>query len=282
MRRLTDVPIRVPKNLLAAFFLAILTLGLALGAEPSTALEAPRVFRGVLVLEGKIDQGDYDRLRAFLSDKTTFDKISNGVFLASPGGNLGEAIRIGRLMRALQLSTAAPSGAPEGRRLGEALIGPYDLRNPRMNYQCASACFLLFVSGIYRSLNWAGRLGIHRPFQMTGGKKVLTGNDEILNGPVREVIENYLRDMGVRTKYVDLMYSVPSSQLREITQKELDDDLLGFTPDWKDRVRAQCGETAAAAAAKPAGDVAACRAQLEAKLRAELPAQGWQKVYGGK
>jgi hypothetical protein len=280
VRRLAGAPSPVSKNV-PAVFLGILLSCLALGAEPSKALEAPRVFRGVLVLEGRIVFGDYDRLRHFLSDKATFDKISNGVFLASPGGNLGEAIRLGRLIRALQLSTTAPSGPPEGRKLGEALIGPYDLRNPRMNYQCASACFLLFVSGIYRSVNWAGRLGIHRPFQMSGDAPKVKGSDEILNGPVRKAIENYLREMGVRIKYVDLMYSVPSSQLRQVTQEELDDDLLGFTPDQKDRIRAQCDEKTAAAA-KPASDTGDCRTQLAAKLRAELPAQGWQKVYGGK
>ena len=238
------------------------------------------VFRGVLVLEGRIVFGDYDRLRHFLSDKATFDKINNGVFLASPGGNLGEAIRIGRLIRALQLSTTAPSGPPEGRKLGEALIGPNDLRNPRTNYQCASACFLLFVSGIYRSLNWAGRLGIHRPFQMTSDAKKMKGNDDLLNGPIRKAIENYLREMGVRIKYVDLMYSVASSQLRQVTQEELDDDLLGFTPDFKDRIRAQCDEKTAAAAEKSASNIGDCRMQLAAKLRADLPAEGWQKVYG--
>ncbi len=281
MRRLTGVPVGVSENLLAVFSV-ILSLWWVLGAEPSRAMEVPRVFRGVLVLEGRIVFGDYDRLRSFLSDRATFDKIGSGIFLASPGGNLGEAIRIGRLIRALQLSTTAPSGPPEGRKLGEALIGPDDLRNPRMNYQCASACFLLFVSGIYRSLNWAGRLGIHRPFQMSGDAKIPDGNDEILNGPVREAIENYFREMGVRVKYVDLMYSVPSSKLRQVTQAELDGDLLGFTPDLKDRIRAQCDERTAAAAEKPASDAAECRAQLEAKLRADLPAQGWQKVYGGK
>jgi hypothetical protein len=261
-------------NNIPAILLALVTL-LATFGEPSRAMQAPRVFRGVLVLEGRIDFGDYDRLRAFLADKAVFDKIRNGVFLASPGGNLGEAIRIGRLIRALQLSTTAPSGNAEGRKMGEALIGPYDLRNPRMNYQCASACFLLFVSGIYRSMNWAGRLGIHRPFQMSGDAKKAEGNDDLLNGPVRKVIENYLREMGVRVKYAELMYAVPSSKLREITQEELDTDLLGFTPDWKDRIGAKCGREASGAAAD-------CRAQLAVTLRAELPMEAWNKVYDAK
>jgi hypothetical protein len=145
------------------------------------------------------------------------------------------------------------------------------------------------VSGIFRSLNWAGRLGIHRPFQMSGDAKV-EGNDEILNGPVRKAIENYLRDMGVRVKYVELMYSVPSSQLRQVTQEEIDEDLLGFTPDLKDLIGAKCGrqptpssaEKPDSTAARQASEAVACRAQFESRLRAELPSQGWQKVYGRK
>ena len=62
-----------------------------IGAKPSNALEELKVYRGVLVLEGKIVRGDYDKLRSFLGTKSNFDKISSGVFLASPGGTIGQS-----------------------------------------------------------------------------------------------------------------------------------------------------------------------------------------------
>ena len=77
----------VLKHVLAIVFGGV-TISLMLGVEPSTALEELKVYRGVLVLEGKIVSGDYDKLRNFLGTKSNFDKISGGVFLASPGATL--------------------------------------------------------------------------------------------------------------------------------------------------------------------------------------------------
>ena len=153
----------VLNHFLATIFGA-LTLNLVLGVEPSKAFEELKVYRGVLVLEGKIVSGDYDKLRNFLGTKSNFDKISGGVFLASPGGNMAEAMKIGRLIRTLRLSTDGPSGPPSGiTKFGGSLIHANDLVNPKANYLCTSACFFVYVSGIYRNLNWAGRLGVHRP-----------------------------------------------------------------------------------------------------------------------
>lgn len=250
---------------------------------PARALEAPRVYRGVLILEGQIVAGDFDKVRQFLSDKPTFDKITGGVFTASPGGNLLEAIRIGRLIRELGLSTTAPSGSSKGgRRFGEALIRPDNLHDAR-NYLCTSGCFLIFIAGIYRDLNWAGRLGVHKPFQMRNGVKAPA--DELTDARVRRTLDDYLREMNVRLKYVDLMFSTPSADVRWIDQDELDVDIDGFIPDLKDRAAARCAERAtvsSTAPVKPAEDAANCEMKVLTQLRAELPVEGWQKVYGGK
>ena len=272
--------------------LGVLALSLTVGVKPSCALEDFRVYRGVLVLEGKIVPGDAAKLRNFLADKATFEKITGGVFLASPGGNLAEAVKLGLLIRALRLSTDAPSGPPlGGRKFGESLITPSDLRHPAENYVCASACFLVFVSGIYRNLYWAGRLGIHRPFrdQANTGEPM---NEEVYNANLRKLVEVYLRQMNVRIKYVDLMFSVPSNEVRWITQNELDSDLRGLIPDLKDMVAAKCAGSGTVGAAgkdkgfassgKQVGDVAACRVQAEAQLRAEQPLEAWSKVFGAK
>jgi hypothetical protein len=267
-------------------FLAALTL---LGAAPSKALEEPKIAGGVLILEGKIDAGDYNTLRKFLSDKSTFDKISGGVFLASPGGNLQEAAKIGSLIRSLGLSTSAPSGPPTGRKLGESRIRPENLRNPN-DYLCTSACFLLFVAGIYRDLNWSGRLGIHRPTSLTIDlKKPSESQQALFDERAHRAVEAYLRAMNVRIKYLDLMFSTPSSDVRWITQDELDADLQGFIPELKDEAAARCAEhmplnssAKVATATRGADDIARCEAKALAQLRAELPGQSWPKVFGRK
>ena len=96
--------------------IVVVMLWLAAGISPGTALENLRVFRGVLILEGKIELGDYLSVRNFLRDESNFKKISGGVFLASPGGSVLEALKIGRLIRELRLSTEAPASPPPDRR----------------------------------------------------------------------------------------------------------------------------------------------------------------------
>jgi len=270
-------------------FIAALTLAL-FGVAPSKALEEPKIAGGVLILEGKIVAGDYNTVRKFLSVKSTFDKISGGVFLASPGGNLQEAVKIGSLIRSLGLSTTAPSGPPTGRRqYGESRIRPDDLRDAN-DYLCTSACFLLFVAGIYRDLNWSGRLGIHRPISLTIDLKKPSESQQLLfDERVHRAVDTYLRAMNVRIKYVDLMFSTPSTDVRWITQDELDEDLRGFIPELKDQAAARCAEQAPPnssgkidAAMKGPDDIARCEAKILAQLRADLPGQSWPKVFGGK
>src|ERR1017187_5955566 len=193
-KRRRGAAVNVVLKHILAIILGALTLNLMLGVEPAKALEELKVYRGVLVLEGKIVPGDYDKLRNFLGTKSNFDKISGGVFLASPGGNVAEAMRIGQLIRALRLSTDAPSGPPTGSpKFGESVIRPNNLVD-QANYQCTSACFFIYVSGIYRNLSWAGRLGIHRPTQTESYLKTVNSDQVIkLNNSIRRAVDKYLR-----------------------------------------------------------------------------------------
>jgi len=210
--------------------------------QHSSAMEQPRVFRGALLVEGKFEKGDYERLREFLANKNNFDKIHSGVFLASPGGYIGEAIKIGRLIRSLRLSTDGPSGPPAGpERIGSYTILPPDLVKPSQNYLCASACFLVYVAGINRKIAWAGRLGIHRPAPMGPDGKFAKDAPVGLVWRMHDDIRDYLAEMDVPGKYVDLMYSVPPASVRWITQNELDADLRGFVPEVRDWVTPICG-----------------------------------------
>ena len=196
------------KHFSAVIALVILNFG----AGPSQALEELRVYRGALILEGKIAAGDYNKLRNFLGDKSNFEKISGGVFLASPGGSITEALKIGRLIRGLRLSTDAPSGPATGTpRFGESVITPSQLRDPKSNYGCASACFFVYVAGVYRHLNWAGRLGVHRPFEFRKRSRETECGPGFKSELARSQNgQKYLAEMNVPDKYADLIYSIPS------------------------------------------------------------------------
>ena len=56
-----------------------------------------------VVLEGPIVSGDYDKLQSFVETNDV-----QSVYLASPGGSVTEAIKIGRLVRELKLETITP------------------------------------------------------------------------------------------------------------------------------------------------------------------------------
>ncbi len=286
--------------------LGAISLNLMLGVEPSKALDDLKVYRGVLILEGKIVSGDYERLRNFLGSKSNFDKISGGVFLASQGGNVVEAMKMGRLIRTLRLSTDAPSGPAAGiPRFGESLITPFNLINPRANYLCASACFFVYVAGIYRHLSWAGRLGVHRPTILEGIANPPDSDDATKSATwfIHETVKNYLKDMDVPDKYADLIYSVPPAKVRWITQDEFDSDLQGFIPELSQWVGANCGHHAIEG--KTNYDDFNKRSQLPAiaqnpqkkfavpakyssenikcwmQAKTELPKMAWHKVFSG-
>lgn len=252
--------------------IVVCALVVLFSVAPCSALEEIKVYRGTLILEGQIGPGDYDKFRAFLGNKSNFDKISSGVFLASPGGSIIQAIKIGRLIRALQLNTDAPSGPPTGPpKFGESPINPNNLRDPK-NYFCASACFFVYVAGVYRNLNWVGRLGIHRPVQLESTAKKLDVNQSLdLNWRVRTEVKKYLEEMDVPVKYVDTIYSIPPNELRLITQSEYDSDLRGFVPEIKDKLRSKCGVQAT--------DQPNEAIKCWARIKGELSSEAWNKVF---
>ena len=255
--------------------IAVVAIGLTAcmcGVTRSVALEHLRVFRGSLILEGKIETGDYESVRSFLRDKSNFEKISNGVFLASPGGNVREALKIGYLIRALQLSTDAPSISPPDRRaLGSSVFGP-DILTNRQQFQCASACFLIYVSGVERKLNRIGRLGIHQPRMAYKPVGASEADVKISSLEIRSAIKVYLDKMDVPNKYLELIYSVAPDDVRWITQEEFDTDLKGYVPAVRALLQAKCNAPHEAEKSDKTG-------RCPGNVMAELRAGAWQKMF---
>jgi len=187
-----------------------------------------------VVLEGQIEAGDYDKLRDFLLVKRDYEEgdfrcsaiyddssfCPEEIYLASPGGDVAEAMKIGRLVRALGWTATVPTrefNSPAGSFNHENEIKRYDLGNPRTNFMCASACFFVFVGGIYKETALPGLppiLGIHRPYLPTERLKELSGGQAIATANLtRAKVEKYLKEMDVPTKYIDQMFSVPKDKI---------------------------------------------------------------------
>ena len=162
------------------------------------------------------------------------------IYLASPGGNLLEAMKIGHLVRALSLETHVPSDIPSLHRKEYLSI----LSDPQADFMCASACFFIFVAGISRERDiYDPILGIHRPYLSDDELRKLGAREAMASGAeIRTVVEGYLKEMGVGSKYVDLMFSTPKDQVRFVDDDSFKTDFEGNIPQLEDWLDATCGK----------------------------------------
>jgi hypothetical protein len=102
---------------------------------------------GPLVLSGEIIPGDRDRLLSKIADNETRFLAQNKLILASDGGDVAEALKIGVLIKSLYT---------------EVIVGPVTGR-------CVSACFFIYAAAHQREADGAGLIGINRPFLADAG-----------------------------------------------------------------------------------------------------------------
>jgi hypothetical protein len=200
-----------------------------------------------VIVEGKIEAGDYDKLRSIYGERGQ-SEFSLGVLdvnvlsLASPGGDLAEAMKIGRLVRMLKLRTNVPSRTGLHYKLG--IVDEHKVKNSRTNYMCASACFFIFVAGVKRTVDaWSGDpiLGIHRPYLSDSDLRMLSGDQAITStNRLRSVVENYLKEMGIPAKYADAMFAVPKDEVQWIGAADFKNDLEGIILELRDWLAARC------------------------------------------
>lgn len=108
----------------------------------------------------------------------------NQIVLNSQGGNLGAGVRLGRLIRAADLTAIV--GEPKRRADGGGIY-PYEFPTAGT---CASACAYAFLGGTTRVLREGSRLGFHR-FYM--GAQGASASAQQVSGQ----LVSYLVEMGV-------------------------------------------------------------------------------------
>jgi len=199
----------------------------------------PSVAAGMgAVLEGKIEFGDFDKFKKFVIEN---EKVVE-IYLASPGGNLNEALKIGVLTRMLRLSTVVPSKTLTA-HARELAVAQHDLGQSKANYMCSSACFFVFVAGINRKSDGLGSaiIGIHRPVLSDKDRKTLDYDQVAMAADqIRSTVVKYLTIMDAPVRYAAEMFAVPSGRIRWIRNDEFDADLRGFIPELRDKLNAKC------------------------------------------
>jgi hypothetical protein len=146
---------------------------------------------------GKIKAGDVEGLAAFLRSQNLKKTIA--IYLASPGGDLYEGMRLGLFFRQYKIKTVVEGG-----------------------YDCASACALAFLGGTdenglsWRSSSTNSRLGFHA-FQ--GISQRAPNPDE-----VQGVVADMLRYGETVNAPIDLLiagFSTPANDVFWVSQKDV-------------------------------------------------------------
>jgi hypothetical protein len=108
---------------------ALIAVGLTCSAASAATLTATisKESKTVVSLNGKIVEGDADKLREIIKSENRAVRLVSGVHLNSPGGLLLEGLKLAAIIRYAKISTIVANGG-----------------------RCASACFVAFAAGSQR------------------------------------------------------------------------------------------------------------------------------------
>lgn len=202
-----------------------------------------------VVIRGTIVEGDSAKFRDIILQGV----VRQTVILRSRGGDVQEAMKIGRDIRTLLLETEGPQLDYYPDREGTLHYGGSDYplcieNGVGQSYQgsrykgsecvCASACFLLYVAGAKRALSY---VGIHRGY-VRGEISRDLGLDAAaqLYKSISKPISDYLRDMGVPPRYADIMLRTSSQELYNPKLPEVMADFYGWIPEIDEWLIAKC------------------------------------------
>src|SRR6266496_1323840 len=221
------------KQLLAVFAIA------ALLATPTGHLDAAEISLDckqsdygqacALLLRGVIKEGDVARFeKAFLDASTRRTPLFvPTVVLDSPGGSVNEALRLAEAVRGHWLGTS-----------NRGISG--------QQFLCASACFVVWLGGIYREAqlrvtNPPRGIGLHRAYFSDA-----TYNDTRANelaktqAAAAAKMRTFLTAEDVPQQLIDDMMARPSNDIHWLTWEEFDQ--IGTLPAWFEEVAVRhCG-----------------------------------------
>ena len=187
-----------------------------------------------VLMIGTIERGDSTKLADAIKKS---QGLLEWLYLVSPGGDLREAMEIGRLIRKAYLQTMAPD-----RRLTGFITLPESKQAPCnwVDCICASACFIAWSSGVKRA---GSILGIHRP---RFDPRYFSGLD--LPQAEREYhllldsMKTYLAEVDLPPNYYDRMMDTRSSEVVFLTEQEAEKlRSSDFVPSIDEWLTAKCG-----------------------------------------
>jgi hypothetical protein len=172
-----------------------------------------------LLLKGEIVPGDYEYLLEVLRNDPARFLNSTGFVLASPGGDIQEALKVAGLVK----------GTYSAVFVGPA-TGP-----------CVSACFFIFAAAAERDAV-PPYLGIHRPYVHPRRLvSVSVREAEALQKDVLRQARTYLENLDVPTNLIDKMFQQASTEVYWLSQDEINEQLGRHSPWYEQLLIARCG-----------------------------------------
>ncbi len=183
---------------------------------PSHGLPYP-AFCQELYFQGEIVAGDYEKLETSVNANHPY---LAKMYIASPGGDLVEAMKIGRLIRKYLIEVEAPTVLPSG---GGGLLRaisdkPFVSAFPASylckagpDCLCASACAIIWLASVERK----GRIGIHRHhFSNHTAFGSLSSSDAFAVYAKRSAeLKSFLLEMETTQYVVDKVFSTGSGEI---------------------------------------------------------------------
>jgi hypothetical protein len=186
-------------------------------------------------IHGVIEKGDYEKVRAFYrANHPGLGSFS----LDSPGGDVEEALKIGRLFRKYLLSVWARYGLAGKGTLpyhNNTQQLPCHATLPTGTCTCASACALVWLGGVARD----GVVWLHRPRtddQLF--RKLPAAEASQVYRAALDTIVAYLREMEAPTPVIDAMISTGSAEVTLVNSSMYGLERVPSIAEWVDAV---CG-----------------------------------------
>jgi hypothetical protein len=192
-----------------------------------------------IIIEGEIVEGDFETFISIVKENQ--GKVS-GVYLFTPGGNFYEAMKIGRAIRTLELSSQAPMRDNSGSPICEDSFGLGITPLPKNAQNCtlASAGFFIHIGGIHKGGNF---LAVHRPYFGKGEFGRLSRSDakkafDLLQQSARD----YMVEMGVPKHIQEDILGTPSDKALLLEEKVIKTHFWGKEPYYHEWILNKCSK----------------------------------------
>jgi hypothetical protein len=212
--------------------LIAITTHQASAADVRVVVEGAGPDRAV-VIEGPIASGDFDTFIRLIREQQA---AVADVYLFSSGGDFVEAMKIGRALRALELTSRVPTRTSADRPSCDRWPGVAPDRP--VNCTCASACFFIHVASAHRDGDY---LAVHRPYFATAAFGQMSQKDAMhAFDALQRTAMQYMDEMGVPTRVQEEVLGTPSDRTLVLDAGTVKTHFSGDLPYRDEWIRNRC------------------------------------------